>query len=226
MTSPYLQLFISPSPLMPLIKLTTLHHKHIALGANITDQHGWQVPERYTTPEDELRRVREGVGLCDISPMGKWDVKGNDVKDGQWSMVNGQWWRLAHDHTLFTTVTEQAEEVGRVLRQQAADCAHITDLTSTLAGLYLIGPRSREVLSKLTALNLTDSALPDRSCVQTSVAKVHAIVARLDVSGLRGYQIFVTRDYAEFVWDAVMEAGVEFGIALVGIATLRQIEHG
>lgn len=182
----------------------------------MTDQHGWQVPERYATPEDELRRVRESVGLCDVSPMGKFDVKGHDI--GHWTLDIGYCWRLAHDHLLFTTAPEGTEEVGRTLREQAAGCAHVTDLTSTLAALYLVGPRSREVLSKLTSLNFADV-----SCAQTSVAKVHAIVTRWDVGELRGYQILVTRDYAEFVWDAVMEAGAEFGIVPFGMAAWRMI---
>src|SRR5262249_41596062 len=113
--------------------------------------------------------------------------------------------------------------------QSAIDegCMHVTDVTSTLAAFSLVGPRSREVLNTLTPLNLTDRSLPDYSCAQTHLAKCHATLARLDVSGLLAYRLFVTRDYAEFVWDALMEAGHDPGalwaIAPVGMEAWRAL---
>ena len=100
---------------------------------------------------------------------------------------------------------------------------HVTDVTSTLAAFSLVGPRSRELLSKLTSLNLTDRCLPDFSCAQTQLAKCHATLARLDASGLLAYRLFVTRDYAEFVWDALMEAGHDCGLAPIGMEAWRAL---
>jgi sarcosine oxidase subunit alpha len=45
----------------------------------MTDDGGWQRPERYGPVEEELKAVREGVGLCDISPVGKLDLKGKHI---------------------------------------------------------------------------------------------------------------------------------------------------
>ena len=61
------------------LKYTALHHKHLALGATMVDDSGWQRPERYGPAEEELKAVREGVGLCDISPVGKLDLKGKQI---------------------------------------------------------------------------------------------------------------------------------------------------
>ena len=77
--------------------------------------------------------------------------------------------------------------------------------------------------SVLASLNLTDRSLPDSSCAQTHLAKCHATLARLDVSGLLAYRLFVTRDYAEFVWDALMEAGHDCGLAPIGMEAWRAL---
>src|SRR4029453_15744205 len=60
-------------------KLTPLHHKHLALGAEMMDLGEWKRPYVYTSPAEEHRAVRERVGLIDVSTLGKLDVKGKDA---------------------------------------------------------------------------------------------------------------------------------------------------
>ena len=220
-----------------------MHRKHVALGATLTVEEGWQRPARYASPEEELRRLRAGCGLCDLSPIAKWDVKGRDLDPalppvlrvaripeglaGSGTVSEGSrpadrfCCRLAEDHALFAADLPKGQEWTPV--PLTGGCLHVTDVTSTLAAFSLVGPRSRELLSKLTSLNLTDRCLPDFSCAQTGLAKCHAILARLDTSGLLAYRLFVTRDYAEFVWDALTEAGHDCGLAPFGIEAWRAL---
>src|SRR2546425_8368083 len=60
------------------LKRTALHYKHLALNAAMRDDGGWQRPEQYEPPDEEVQAVRAGVGLCDISPVGKLDLKGKE----------------------------------------------------------------------------------------------------------------------------------------------------
>ena len=53
--------------------------------------------------------------------------------------------------------------------------------TSVFAQFLLAGPRSRDVLRKLTSLNVSASALPDLACGQASLAHVRAIILRQDL---------------------------------------------
>ena len=62
-----------------LVKRSALHHQHLALGATMVSDSGWQRPEQYGSTEEELRTVRTSVGMCDISPVGKLDLKGADL---------------------------------------------------------------------------------------------------------------------------------------------------
>lgn len=216
----------------------------------MVEECGWQVPSCYPLQQDELLNLHGGVGLCDISPFGKWDVKGDDVEawgcgfDGEaikpppvlriarvsWqpeasSEFDGICMRLAEDRVLFVTDPAHSQEVGDLLVEATTGCLHVTNLSSSLAGIALIGPHAGKVLSKLTSLNLTEASFPNLACAQTTVAKVHTLIARLDMGDLLGYQLLFTRDYAEFYWDALTAAGSEYGIAPVGWEACRVLRE-
>ena len=59
------------------VALSAIHPKHLSLGAVIVESDGWQRPASYTSAEEEVERVRDGVGICDISPLGKIVVHGD-----------------------------------------------------------------------------------------------------------------------------------------------------
>jgi glycine cleavage system aminomethyltransferase T len=81
------------------------------------------------------------------------------------------------------------------------------------ADFVLAGPRSREVLSKLTALDVREQALPNLSCGQSSLAHAHAIVLRQDLGSVPAFHLLVSRDVSESVWESLLHAGEEFHIA-------------
>jgi sarcosine oxidase subunit alpha len=230
------------------VKRTALHYKHLALGATMVDDGGWQRPERYRQPEEELQAVRERVGLCDISPVGKLDLKGRQLapilerlfspgtlppvghgqrmaqKDADGiTGVKGVCCRLSGDHVVLLT------EPGTLLVEQTFtrqlnmtdECIHLTNLTSALAGVQLVGPCSRELLRKLTALDLSPHRFADLTCAQGEVAKVPALVIRADVGNTPAYEVYCGREFAEYLWDALRDAGQEFGAMPFGVATQR-----
>src|SRR5262249_44101850 len=61
------------------VRRTPLHHWHQAAGARWMDAGAWKRPESYGDPEAEVRAVRTGVGLIDVSTLGKIEVVGPDV---------------------------------------------------------------------------------------------------------------------------------------------------
>lgn len=141
--------------------------------------------------------------------------------------------RLADDEYLLVTPIEVAPRVmdrieqWRVSRRTNDSGARVLCInrTSGLGGILLAGPHSIELLSKLSAL-----PIGEWSVAQTSVAKVRAIVARRElgsVTGSRGpttaFELYVDRSYTEYLWDAVLDAGAEFGIRPVGAAALTSL---
>ncbi len=98
-----------------------------------------------------------------------------------------------------------------------------TDVTSVFAQFLLAGPRSRDVLRKLTSLNVSGSALPDLACGQASVAHVRAIILRQDLGNESAFHLLVSREYAESVWDSLLHAGHEFHVAPFGLKALQTL---
>ena len=84
----------------------------------------------------------------------------------------------------------------------------VTDVTSIYSAILLAGPKSREVLQKLTTLNVRDAAMPEGAARQTRLAHVNATILRSE-----GFLILNTRDVAEHVWEALLHAGARpFGM--------------
>jgi glycine cleavage system aminomethyltransferase T len=154
----------------------------------------------------------------------KVDLKGYALK-GAPALDAGMFpWFLAPLHLLITADPSARETVMASLQGFCArgpdlslpPPAYITDVTSVYAQLLLAGPRSRDILSKLTSLNLSEASLPDLSCGQSSLAHVRAIVLRKDIEGIPAYHVLVSREYGESVWDAVLHAGKEFNLSPFG----------
>ncbi|HLJ55996.1 MAG TPA: hypothetical protein VKT77_13235, partial [Chthonomonadaceae bacterium] len=61
------------------LRLTPLHEAHLAVGARMVDYAGWSMPVLYTSILDEARAVRTGVGLFDISHMGRTETSGPEA---------------------------------------------------------------------------------------------------------------------------------------------------
>ncbi len=229
------------------VKLTALYRKHLALGAKFREEGMWRWPETFTAPEAEVQHVRAGVGLADLSPLGKLDLKGHALDPvlealagapapavhaiSRLSLRAGPaclCCRLARDELLLLTAPSELEAVTHALyASPGPGCAHVTDLTSALAVLDLVGPKAPEVLSKVLALDLRPAVFPASALTQGGLAGVHAIVLRLDLGTTLGYRLLVGREVAEFVWDVLWDAGAECGLVPFGAtahALLRATE--
>ncbi len=218
------------------VKLTALYRTHLALGAKFREEGHWRWPEAFTAPEEEVQRVRAAVGLADLSPLGKLDLRGHDLDQLLQALAGAPLpsvssigriclrgaseclcCRLAQDELLLLTAPLDLEAVAGVLQfGLEGACAHLTDLTSALVALDLAGPRATEVVSKVMALDLRPSVFPPLALAQGGLVRMHAIVMRLDLGSNLNYRLLVGREHAEFVWDVLLDAGAEFDIVPFG----------
>ena len=189
---------------------------HREAGARFAVHHGWDVPESFAGAAREGPVVRDAE-LADVSWIAKWDVKGFQ---GLPPTGQASWWHLGAGHYLVTC--DPGDREGALAGMAPPACC--TDVTSVYAALLLAGYRSREVLRKLTSLNVSDLALPHGGCGQTSLAHVHAAVLRRDLDGLPAFMVLVSREYAESVWEALMHAGREFNIEPFGLQALGELK--
>jgi aminomethyltransferase len=107
-------------------------------------------------------------------------------------------------------------------RAEGAD-AWVTNMVPGTAYLSVQGPRSRDVLAKLTDVDLSTAALPYYRFTQGVLAEVPAVISRTGYSGELGYELFYSRDYAEHMWDALAAAGADAGLVPCGLGALRSV---
>ena len=226
------------------VRRGAMHHRHLAMGATMAERGGWQQPAYYRSADEELRLLSATVGLCDISPAGKLKLQGSDLDQLLAAVFPGAGGlavggvrlvasgpgpaqvvlaRLALDEILAVTPTDQAPSLAETLGGGPDRCAHVVDLTSALAGVRITGPEAGSLLARVTELDASPSALPDMGCAQTKVAEVHGTLLRMDLGGVPSYDLYFSRDFGEYMWDALMEAGELHGAAPVGIDAMERL---
>lgn len=91
----------------------------------------------------------------------------------------------------------------------------VVDLTHGRALIRLRGRRSADLLNKLCGIDLRDGTTPDGSALRTSVAGVATDVIRDDESG-PSYLLHCERSSGQYLFDALLDAGTEFGVDTTG----------
>jgi aminomethyltransferase len=237
----------------PVLKQTALNATHRALKAKMVDFGGWDMPVEYSGLMAEHLAVRTGVGLFDVSHMGEIQFRGpnslaavqritmNDasrLKDGQaqysalltpeGTFVDDILVHKLGDNDYLLVVNAGTKDKDYAwIRSQVGTMAgiHISDYSSYYSQLAIQGPRALETLQKLTKVDL--SAIKNYWFTFGQVASVYnVLIARTGYSGEDGFEIYIPSDVAtsEKVWNAVLEAGAEFGILPCGLGarnTLR-----
>jgi heterotetrameric sarcosine oxidase gamma subunit len=92
----------------------------------------------------------------------------------------------------------------------------VVDVTHGRALLRLTGPRAAELLAKVCAIDLADDATPDGAALCTSTAKLVTGLVRDDMDGTPSYLVHCERSSGQYLCDALLDAGAEFGINTAG----------
>lgn len=101
----------------------------------------------------------------------------------------------------------------------------LTDVTHGNAEFRVVGPDSAALLSKLCGLDFHPRVFPNHCAKQTSLAKTVQLIIRRDIGTLPAYSVIGGRSLGAFLWEAILRAGHEFGIAPVGNDTIRELEQ-
>ena len=227
------------------VGLSAMHHVHVDLGALMVEVSGWMLPARYTSAESELDRIRRAAGIADISPAAKLSLQGRDLGSllgdrlhppvgtvgrfearGADGLSDGLMARLASDEALVLGGAGQAGRIEQVLRSDPGRCAHVVAVTSAMAGVRLAGPAALDVVRSVTDLDLRPSVFPNMTCAQTKVAEVYGMVLRVDAGDLPAYELFFGREFGEYMWHALTEAGEPVGLTPFGTEAGALLERG
>lgn len=231
------------------MKNTALTHKHIELGAKMVEFAGYSMPVQYTGVNDEHETVRNGVGVFDVSHMGEFMLRGKGALDliqkissndasklfdgkAQYACIPNNEGGIVDDFLTYRISEEEyllvvnASNIEKdwswISKHNTFDCEmeNISDETSLLA---VQGPKAAAALQSLTDIDL--SAMPyytHQTCTFAGVDNI--LVSTTGYTGSGGFEIYFRNEVAEQIWDAIFEAGADYGIKPIGLAardTLR-----
>jgi len=251
-------------------KTSPVYDKLDRLGAVWGQKYGWERPNWFAPPGvaredvwsfrrtnhfphvgDEVRLMREQVGIIDMSPFAKHEVSGpgaeawldglvaNKVptKLGRSALCHA----LTHRGTVRSelTITKLAEHFYYVVSAGAGErydddflqkqlpgdgSVQLRNITTSRGTFVLAGPRSREVLAKLTDTPLDNAHFPWLSGQVIEVGMATDVYAlRLNYVGELGWELHFPIEYGHHLFDALLAAGGDLGIGLVGMRAMESM---
>jgi dimethylglycine dehydrogenase len=217
--------------------------------AGVRDAFSWHRSTDFATVGEEVRAVRERVGLIDTTGFAKYSITGPGAsawldrllacalpRAGRMTLApmlkeDG---RLIGDFTLADAGSEgyfligsgAAEEYHRRWFQQQLPADGSVTLTShatTLAGLAIAGPRARELLARVTRADVSAGAFRFMDVRRIPIGLASALVGRVSYTGDLGYELWCDPGYQSHLFDTLMSAGADLGIRLFGSRALNSL---
>ncbi|MDR0938108.1 MAG: glycine cleavage system aminomethyltransferase GcvT [Mediterranea sp.] len=231
------------------MKTTPFTQKHLALGAKMHEFAGYNMPIEYTGIIDEHLAVCHDVGVFDVSHMGEFWVKGpgalpflqkitsNNVAaltigKAQYTCFPNDRGGIVDDLLVYRYEAEKYMLVVNAANIEkdwdwcvahAIEGAELENASDRMAQLAVQGPKAIHALQKLTDIDL--STIPYYAFeVGTLAGQPDVIISNTGYTGAGGFELYFYPQVADAIWDAVFEAGAEFGIKPVGLGardTLR-----
>ncbi len=230
------------------MKRTPFYDLHKNAGAKIVPFAGYEMPVLYAGIMEEHKAVRNAVGVFDVSHMGEFFAKGanalsflqkitvNDVSKltpgkAQYSamcfddggIVDDLLIYMLAEHSYMIVVNaSNIEKDWEWMKKHCPADVTFENNSDETALLAIQGPKSLATMQKLTSANL--SVIPYYNFVQGSVAGIEMIISRTGYTGELGFEIYFNVAHAEKIWNAIFDAGKEFGITPIGLGardTLR-----
>jgi heterotetrameric sarcosine oxidase gamma subunit len=196
----------------------------------VTVERGWEISARRS--DAELR-------IMDCTPLAKVLVRasangevartlgvpfGRAARDERGTLVvgsgPGEWLLLAPPGA-------NAAVAGRVEEVHDDELVSVFDATHGRALMRITGARAADLLAKVCGVDLSEETTPDGAAFRSSVAKLVTDVVRDDRGGERSYLLHCERSSGQYLFDALIDAGDEFGIEVEGfIDSEMQGVHG
>ncbi|HTK81304.1 MAG TPA: glycine cleavage system aminomethyltransferase GcvT [Bacteroidota bacterium] len=232
------------------MKRTAFTAIHQQLGAKLVEFGGYEMPVSYSGIIEEHRTVRTTVGMFDVSHMGEFEIRGKDrlalvqrvttndaskLTDGKVQYSSMCYsdggivddllvYQMGEKFMLVVNASNCAKDLSWIQSNAGGLDVEIADVSDSVSLLAVQGPKSLDTLKKLTSVDL--ASMPYYAFAKGNLAGVGMIISRTGYTGELGFELYFDSSVAtaQTVWNAIMDAGKEWGIKPVGLGardTLR-----
>jgi len=195
---------------------------------------------------EESKAVRERVGFSEASNFAKYKVSGAGSAAWLTSLFTNSLPKIGR--TVLTamlnpegkiigefSVSRIGEEEFFLFGSQAAEVHHprwfiahlpkdsairFENLSLSMVGLTVAGPRSRDLLQKLTDTSLATKDFPFMAFRKVNIGMAPIWLSRMTYTGDLGYEMWIAPEYQRYLFDLIMEAGKEYDMRLFGFRAL------
>ena len=216
------------------------------------DLFGYWAPTVVTDTQEEYKAVRETAGLMDFTMLRKVDLNGQGAAEFINRMVTRDVSQLSPGRIAYgaltnengkmvddcTTMFRSADSIRfcgandrdyEMFSEQAPEGIEVREFTDDMPHLCVQGPKSREILQQIANQDLSNDVFPYYTFREdVEIAGIPIFMTRLGYTAELGYELWVDRDRALELWDAVLEAGEPHGMKVIGMVALDlfRIEGG
>ena len=231
------------------LKSVPLNDVHVKLGAKMVPFAGYNMPVRYSSDIEEHMAVRNDVGVFDVSHMGEFTVKGPNALDliqrvtsndasklidgqAQYSCLPNETggivddliiYKVKDNDYLIVVNASNIEKDWNWISKYNTKGAEMKNISDDICLFAVQGPKAAGVLQRLTKVDL--SVIKYYHFAIGEFAGVNdVVISNTGYTGAGGFEIYVNKQHAEKVWNAIFQAGKNENIKPIGLGardTLR-----
>lgn len=201
----------------PPVRRSPMSRLHAQRGVVTELEAGWEVPVAYGDGTEETMRLHESIGLADLTPRAKIDLRGK-IDDGLRAAGDSLVARIDPNWALVLDAPGSEEGLRTTLELSAGDGAMVTDATHLFAGFAFAGPRLDDALARLTSWD--PSTLAPGGATGAPIGDVRAIVVRRDLA-VPILEVYAATEYARYAWETFATVVDGLGGGPIGWRALR-----
>lgn len=226
-----------------------LNDLHVRLGAKMVPFAGYNMPVRYSSDIEEHMTVRQGVGVFDVSHMGEFTVKGPEALDliqrvtsnDASKLIDGQAqysclpnenggivddlivYKIKDNDYMLVVNASNIEKDWNWISKFNTKGTDMQNISDDICLFAIQGPKAIATLQKLTTTDLSTIKYY-HFAIGEFAGIPNVILSNTGYTGAGGFEIYIHKQHAEKIWNAIFEAGKEFDIKPIGLGardTLR-----
>ena len=213
-------------------------------------EYSWGRQNWFDWSAAEHMAVRQGVGVYDLSSMAVFLMQGPDSEQVLQRLCGGDvavplgkvvYTQLLNERggiEADLTVTRLKEDEYFIVTAGAGETrdfdwirrnipagarAWLTNVNSSYSMLGVMGPKSRELLQKITPDDLSNAAFPFATARRIDFGLARPLALRMSYVGELGWELYTPTEFSLNVWETLMEAGEGMGLKLVGLHALDSL---
>ncbi len=195
----------------------------------------------YPSVKHECKNTIENVGLFELSPFSKYEIKGDKAYEELQRLctanIKNEIGKCTYTHMLnegagietdltvvcleknyfriISSATVRTHDKAHILKHLSNDL-QFKDVTDEFICLGIFGPKSRELLSKITNEDLSNENFKFATSKNIKIQSINVWVQRLSYVGELGYELYIKRENGKEIYDLIIEVGKNFKLTHCG----------